>query len=118
MPNVSIVAVISIIFWWSSVPAWTNVRPSHLSPPAMCSGVKITLLRRRNQIAMSSSPNPTTTSPMTAPLRNAICSPLLSETDAPWAVLEEAFVAVFIPRYPHRPEKKPPVRNAIGTNGF
>ena len=37
---------------------------------------------------------------------------------APFAVLELAYVAVFIPRKPHRPLKKPPVKKAIGTNGF
>ena len=34
------------------------------------------------------------------------------------AVRDEALVAVFIPRKPHRPLKNPPVRNATGTNGF
>ena len=67
---------------------------------------------------MSRRPNPTTTSPITAPLLRATCNPLLSDFEAAHAVLLEAEVAVFIPRYPHNPEKNPPVRKAIGTNGF
>ena len=35
---------------------------------------------------------------------------------AAWAVRLDAIVAVFIPRKPHRPLKKPPVRNAQGTS--
>ncbi len=40
-----------------------------------------------NQMAMSNKPNPTTTSPMTAPERKAILSPLLSPLRAALAVL-------------------------------
>ena len=52
----------------------------------------------RYQNEMSSSPRPTTTSPITAPLRNAMRSPLLSEVRAALAVRAEAYVAVFMPR--------------------
>ena len=33
-------------------------------------------------------------------------------------VRAEAYVAVFIPKKPDSPEKKPPVRKAMGTHGF
>ena len=64
----------------------------------MCSGVKITLVSRRNHNAMSSNPNPTTTRPITAPLLRAIFKPLFKDFEAPHAVLFDAYVAVFIPR--------------------
>ena len=67
---------------------------------------------------MSSSPSPTTTSPMTAPLRNATVSPPFRDVLAAFAVLADAYVAVFMPKNPDRPENKPPVRNATGTHGF
>jgi len=67
---------------------------------------------------MSSKPKPTTTRPITAPPRKAICSALFKLCVAPFAVLLLALVAVFIPKNPHNPEKKPPVRNATGTKGF
>ena len=69
----------------------------------------------RNHMVMSSSPKPTTTSPMTAPARKATVRPLLRLSLAPWAVRLEAMVAVFIPRKPHNPEKNPPVRKAAKT---
>ena len=77
-----------------------------------------TALRTRNQMAMSRSPRPTTTSPITAPLRNAVFSPLSSPVRAPLAVRAEAYVAVFMPKNPESPENSPPVRNANGTHGF
>ena len=67
---------------------------------------------------MSKSPNPTTTSPMTAPLLNAIRNPRLRLWLTAFAVRAEAYVAVFIPKKPHSPEKIPPVRKAKGTHGF
>ena len=73
---------------------------------------------RRYQKEMSRSPRPTTTSPITAPLRNAMRKPLLSDSRAALAVRAEAYVAVFMPRKPDNPEKKPPVRNATGTHEF
>ena len=56
--------------------------------------------------------------PMTAPERKATRSPALSEPRAAFAVRAEAYVAVFMPRKPERPEKKPPVRKATGTHSF
>ena len=67
---------------------------------------------------MSSSPRPTTTNPMTAPLRNAMRKPLFSPSRAAFAVRAEAYVAVFMPKKPDNPEKNPPVRKATGTHGF
>ena len=67
---------------------------------------------------MSNNPSPTTTNPMTAPDRKAIFSPLLSPCRAALAVLALAYVAVFIPKKPAKPEKKPPVRKANGTQAF
>jgi len=67
---------------------------------------------------MSRRPKPTTTRPMTAPLRNATCRPRFRECRQPSAVRDDASVAVFIPMNPQMPEKSPPVRKATGTNGF
>ena len=67
---------------------------------------------------MSSSPSPTTTRPMTAPLRKATFNPRSSDCRAAFAVRAEAYVAVFMPKNPARPEKMPPVRKAKGTHGF
>ena len=67
-----------------------------LAPGAVPSGR--TALSSRYQKEMSSSPRPTTTSPMTAPLRKAMRSPPLSDVRAAWAVRAEAAVAVFMPR--------------------
>ena len=50
----------------------------------------ITALSNRYQKEMSSSPSPTTTSPMTAPLRKAMRSPAFSELRAALAVRAEA----------------------------
>ena len=55
---------------------------------------------------------------MTAPERKAICSPSFRDCLAPAVVRFEAKVAVFMPRKPARPEKKPPVMKAKGTQGF
>ena len=70
---------------------------------------------KRYQKEMSNRPSPTTTSPMTAPLLKATLSPLFRELRAALAVRAEAYVAVFMPRYPESPEKNPPVRKATGT---
>ena len=69
-------------------------------------------------MAMSSRPRPTTVSPITAPERNAIFRPPSRLWRAALAVRAEAKVAVFMPKKPARPEKKPPVRKAKGTQGF
>ena len=58
----------------------------------------MTALSRRYQKEMSSNPSPTTTSPITAPLRKAMRKPPLSEVRAAWAVRAEAAVAVFMPK--------------------
>src|SRR4030043_840195 len=71
-----------------------------------------------NHKEISNNPSPTTTSPITAPLRNAILRPELSDFCAAFVVLADAYVAVFNPKNPERPEKNPPVRNAKGTHGF
>ena len=70
-----------------------------------------------NQIAISISPNPTTTSPITAPLLKATFNALSRDFLAWFVVLAEAKVAVVIPINPERPEKKPPVKNAKGVQG-
>ena len=70
------------------------------------------------QSDMSRSPRPTTVSPITAPDLKAIVSPEFRERMAAFAVLAEAYVAVFIPTKPASPEKNPPVRNANGTQVF
>ncbi len=75
-------------------------------------------LSTTNQMAMSSRPRPTTVSPITAPERNAIFSPPSRLWRAALAVRAEAYVAVFMPKKPASPEKKPPVRKANGTHGF
>ena len=80
------------------------------------SGIK--WFRITNHSEMSSKARPTTTRPMTAPERKAICSPLFSECLAPAVVRLEAKVAVRMPRKPASPEKKPPVMKANGTQGF
>ena len=67
---------------------------------------------------MSKSASPTTTRPITAPERNATLSPLSSEWFAAHAERLDAYVAVFIPKNPAKPEKKPPVMNANGTQSF
>ena len=71
MPNVSIVVVmmVSLAVEDSASMKWS---------------------RMRNHKDMSSNPNPTTMSPMTAPLRNAMRNPRFSEREAAWAVRAEA----------------------------
>ena len=71
-----------------------------------------------HQMEMSSRPRPTTVRPITAPLRKAICRPPFSERIVALAVRADAYVAVRMPTKPARPEKKPPVRKANGTQGF
>ena len=52
----------------------------------------------RYQNEMSNRPKPTTTSPITAPLRNATRRPRASEVREALAVRAEACVAVFMPK--------------------
>ena len=70
----------------------------------------------KKQSMMSSRPNPTTVSPITAPERKAICRPSLSDRSAPAAVRLLASVAVFMPNQPASPENNPPERKANGTH--
>ena len=72
----------------------------------------------KNQSMMSIRPRPTTVSPITAPDRNAICRPSLSDRSAPAAVRLLASVAVFMPNQPARPENKPPEMKAKGTQAL
>ena len=74
--------------------------------------------RMKYHIEMSKRPRPTTTSPITAPERKATWRPWLRLSCAALVVRALARVAVFIPRKPARPLKKPPVRNANGTKMF
>ena len=99
MPKVSIVVVMMIILCAS-----------------LASSIK--WLSTKNQTEMSRSARPTTTSPITAPERNATRRPWSSEFFAAHAARFEAYVAVFIPKKPARPEKKPPVMKAKGTHSF
>lgn len=99
MPKVSIVVVIMVIF---SAPLTLSMKQ----------------LRMMYQMEMSRRPRPTTTRPITAPERKATRRPPLRLSRAALAVRAEALVAVFMPRKPERPEKKPPVRNATGTHSF
>ena len=62
-------------------------------------------------------PRPTTMKPMTEPAENATRRPRLRPSLAALAVRALAAVAIFIPIKPERPEKKPPVIKAKGTNG-
>ncbi|OAV74400.1 hypothetical protein Barb7_02105 [Bacteroidales bacterium Barb7] len=50
----------------------------------------ITTFNSQYQKDISSNPSPTTTSPITAPLRKATCKPLFNEVRAAFAVLAEA----------------------------
>ena len=101
IPNVSIVVVIIQSF-----------------AAGLAESASITLSRRIYQKEMSNRPSPTTTSPITAPLRKATRNPRFNDIRAALAVRAEAYVAVFIPRYPDSPEKNPPVRKATGTQWF
>ena len=78
MPKVSIVVVMTTSVC-ASVASWTKVR------------------RIIHQMEMSSRPRPTTVSPITAPLRKAICKPPLSERIVALAVRADAYVAVRMP---------------------
>ena len=69
-----------------------------------------------NQTEMSSRPRPTTVKPMTEPAENATRRPLFSPSRQALAVRQLDLVAIRIPTKPLRPEKKPPVRKAKGTN--
>ena len=64
--------------------------------------------RSINHTLISSRPRPTTVKPITEPAEKATRQAL--------AVRQLALVAIRIPTKPLRPEKKPPVRNAKGTN--
>ena len=68
------------------------------------------------QSEISSSPSPTTVKPMTLPAEKAMRSPRLSPSCAAAAVRQFACVAMVMPIKPERPEKKPPVTKAKGTN--
>ncbi len=90
--------------------------PKHGSIMAISSNETLVNLRNtKNHKEMSKSPIPTTISPITAPLLNATWSPWFRDFLAPSAVLELALVAVFIPRKPASPDRKPLVKNAKGT---
>ena len=69
-----------------------------------------------NQTEMSNRPRPTTVKPMTEPAENATRRPLFRPSRQALAVRQLDLVAIRIPTKPLRPEKKPPVRNAKGTN--
>ena len=69
-----------------------------------------------NHTLMSSRPRPTTVKPMTEPAENATRRPLFRPSRQALAVRQLALVAMRMPTKPDRPEKKPPVRNAKGTN--
>ena len=69
-----------------------------------------------NQTEMSNRPRPTTVKPMTEPAENATRRPLFRPSRQALAVRQLDLVAMRIPTKPLRPEKKPPVRNAKGTN--
>ena len=64
---------------------------------------------------ISRRPSPTTVKPITEPAENATLRPLLRLCCAAHAVRSFALVAMLIPIYPERPEKKPPVMKANGT---
>ena len=72
--------------------------------------------RKKNQKDRSKSPRPTTVKPMTAPALNATFRPEFRLSVAAQAVRQLAAVAIFMPMKPDRPEKKPPVIKAKGTN--
>ena len=71
---------------------------------------------RANQTEMSNRPKPTTVKPMTEPAEKATRRPLFSPSRQALAVRQLDLVAMRMPTKPLRPEKKPPVRNAKGTN--
>ena len=65
---------------------------------------------------ISKRPRPTTVKPMTEPAEKATRRPRFSPSRQALAVRQLALVAMRIPIKPERPEKKPPVMNAKGTN--
>ena len=69
-----------------------------------------------NHTLMSSRPRPTTVKPMTLPAEKATRRPRFRPSRQALAVRQLALVAMRMPTKPDRPEKKPPVRNAKGTN--
>ena len=71
---------------------------------------------RKNHTEMSSRPRPTTVKPMTEPAEKATRRPRFSPSWQALAVRQLEAVAIFMPMKPDRPEKKPPVRKAKGTN--
>jgi len=129
MPNVSIVAVTSPSMEWTK-PGSLSSAPVHSSPAASKSCFAARALAMPNrlylymstiptyQMAMLSSPKPTTVRPITAPLRNATRRAPSSECRAWLAARAEERVAVFMPSQPQSPLKKPPARKANGMNGF
>ena len=75
-----------------------------------------TYLSSRYQPEMSSRPRPTTVKPMTVPAEKATWRPEFRLSRQALAVRELEAVAIFMPTKPLRPEKKPPVMKAKGTN--
>ena len=65
---------------------------------------------------MSSRPSPTTVKPMTVPAEKATFRPEFRLVWQALAVRALEAVAIFMPTKPDRPEKKPPVTKAKGTN--
>ena len=74
--------------------------------------------RSINHTLISSRPRPTTVKPMTEPAEKATRRPRFRPSRQALAVRQLALVAMRIPTKPDRPEKKPPVRKAIGTHSF
>ena len=72
--------------------------------------------RSINHTLISSKPRPTTVKPITEPAEKATRRPRFRPSRQALAVRQLALVAIRIPTKPLRPEKKPPVRNAKGTN--
>ena len=68
-----------------------------------------------NHTEISSSANPTTISPMTAPARKATLSPSLSDCLTANVVRAEALVAIFMPNQPQVPEKTQANRTPTGV---
>ena len=71
---------------------------------------------RVNQMEISKRPRPTTVKPITEPAENATRRPRFRLVRQALAVRQLALVAMRMPMKPDRPEKKPPVTNAKGTN--
>ena len=71
---------------------------------------------RANQTEISNRPRPTTVKPMTLPAEKATRRPRFSPSWQALAVRQLEAVAIFMPTKPLKPEKKPPVKKANGTN--